>query len=371
MSKTKKVFYVVNVDWFFLSHRLPLALAMKEAGHDVFILTKDTGKRGAIEAQGLKFINVDFERSGSNPVKELLLIKTLRALYKKHRPDIIHHVTIKPAIYGSIAAKVLKKVRIINAISGLGYNFIEGRDGYVQKVVRRLMKFAYSKNVNFIFQNPDDLNLYQSLGFLTKDNYKLIKGAGVDQNEYPYTEPVKKEKLEIVITARMLVDKGIRELIKASELLFEKWQGKIKFLLVGDLDPFNLAGMKEEEIQTAVKPGYLEWMGYSSDIKSVLKSSDIVCLPSYREGLPKSLIEAMAIGRPIVTTHAPGCKECVDEGVNGFMVPVKATTELAEALEKLISDEQLRLKMGKASRTKMMAEMSLQKVVQETVSFYY
>lgn len=370
MIKSKTIFYVVNVDWFFVSHRLQLAIAMKDAGYEVFVLTKDTGRAGEIQDADLKFINIDFERSGSNPFKELFLIFYLNKIYKKYKPDIIHHVTIKPSIYGSIAAKSLKNVRVINAISGLGYNFIDGRDGIIQKIVKSMMRYAFSKNVNFIFQNPDDLSLYKSLNFLKTDNYKLIKGAGVDQDVFPYTEPVKKLKLEVIFIARMLLDKGIREFIAAANLLNDKWNGKAIFILVGDTDNHNLSAISEQEIKAAEKDGFIVWKGHQRNVIPSLINADIVCLPSYREGLPKSLIEAMAIGRPIVTTDVPGCRECVKHEYNGLLVPVKTVSELALALDKLLSDNELRIQMGIASRAKMELELSLKKVIADTYSFY-
>jgi len=372
MDQNKIIFFIVNVDWFFLSHRLQLALSMKERGYDVYILAKDTGKRDEIEENGLRFININFERSGKEPLKEILIIKQLIELYRKYKPDIIHNVTIKPAIYSSIAFKFYKKknVKFVNAISGLGYNFIDNRNGLLQKVLKKLMRFAYKGNVNFIFQNPDDKQLYQEMHFLKDNNFHIIKGAGVDSEIFQYHEPTLKDKIEIVFVARMLRDKGVQEFVDAAKILQLKWCDKANFKLVGDVDEENLSGIKKEELNAMTVSGYIYWEGYKKDVQSVLISSDIACLPSYREGLPKSLIEAMAIGRPIVTTDVPGCRECVEEGINGFLVPAQNAQMLAEALDILMSNEELRLKMGRASREKMLKEMSLQQVITETQEFY-
>lgn len=368
----KKIFFmVVNVDWFFISHRLPLALKMKSEGYDVYILTKDTGHKSEVEKSGLNFIDIPFKRSGKNPLREFATIIKLKKIIKKYKPQIIHNVTIKPVIYGSIAAKFahLKSSQVINAISGLGYNFINNRNSIVQRMIKRMMKYAFSGNVKFIFQNPDDKNTYEHFGFL-HNNYKIIKGAGVDGNLFTQVEPIQKDKIYIVTTARMLYDKGIQELIDASSILYEKYYGKILFLLVGDLDLDNPSGIPEDKLKGAVKEDYFSWVGHKKDVRPILIESDIVCLPSYREGLPKSLIEAMAIGRPIVTTDVPGCRECVDEGYNGLLVPSKDATALANALEKLINDKDSRIKMGNASRDKMMSELSLEKVLTDTLNFY-
>lgn len=371
MKAAPRIFYIVNVDNFFLSHRLPLALEAQKEGYEVFILTRDTGGRKIIEEQGLQFINIPFERSGTNPFRDFSIIVLLTRLIRQYQPAIIHNVTIKPAIYGSIAARYAKKgTTIVNAISGLGYNFINGRDGTVQKVLKRLIGYAFKSGVNFIFQNQDDCHLYQSFGLLNNNRYQIIKGAGVDGSVFKFQEPIEKQKLEILITTRLLYDKGVMEFLEAAWLLASRWEGKAKFIIAGDIDNGNKACIPEKIISGYLKEGFIEWVGFQKDIRPFLIESDIVCLPSYREGLPKSLIEAMAIGRPIVTTDVPGCRECVDEGVNGYLVPVKNVNSLAIALEKLLSNYDLRISMGKASRHKMEAELSLEKVVSETMIFY-
>lgn len=372
MIKNKKIFIVVNVDWFFLSHRLQLANSLQSDGNDVYIITKDTGKKVEITNHGLSFINIDFERSGTNILKEVKLIFKLLKLYKKYNPDIIHHVTIKPAIYGSVALSFFKNdIKCINAISGLGYNFIENRKSIIQKFLLMLMDIGFKrKNVNFIFQNSDDKNFYSSLEFLTDKNYEIIKGSGVDQNDFNYVAPIKKSKLKVVFSGRMLLDKGIVEFMEATKLLRNKYLHSVEFILMGDIDIYNKASANENLINSYLEKEYLTWIGFKNEVKDILINADIVCLPSYREGLPKSLIEAMAIGRPIVTTNTAGCKECVEENINGYLVPVKSVIELAAKIELLLDDENLRLKMGKASRNKMEIELSLNKVINDTKSFY-
>ncbi|WP_114793139.1 glycosyltransferase family 4 protein [Niabella yanshanensis] len=372
MSEKKKIFYVVNVDWFFISHRLPLAIAMKNKGFDVFLLARDTGRRSEIEECGIHFLNVDFDRAGKNPLKELKVIAHLTNLFAKYQPNIIHNVTIKPVLYGSLAARLNrgKNFKIFNAISGLGYNFINGRNGLVQKILKGLMQLAYSGNVQFIFQNPDDISLYKTMGFLDRGNYKLIKGAGVDETIFSYKQPVTTGRIKVVVTARMLYDKGIVEFIDAANLLKINWENKAVFVLAGDIDDHNPSGISESELQRMLIPGYIEWIGHQKDVRPLLEEADIVCLPSYREGLPKSLIEAMAVGRPIVTTNVPGCKECVEHEVNGYLVPAKDHVALAEALGKLLSDKDSREKMGRLSREKMVEELSLKKVISSTFEYY-
>ncbi len=372
MIKKPVLFYVVNVDWFFLSHRIQLALHALKMGYDVFLITKNTGRKSEIEKQGIKVYDMDFRRSGTNPISELKLIFGLVKLYRKHKPILIHHVTIKPNIYGSIAAR-LSGVNpvVVNAVSGLGYNFTDDRKTFFQKMLLLLIKFSFSYHrANFIFQNPDDASFYKSLGLIRDGNNILIKGAGVDENLFAFEDPIEKEKLIVLLPARMLFDKGINEFYNAAVLLKDKLFGKVEFIMAGDIDLQNPAGASKEQLSSMNIKGYFTWVGFQQNIIHLLRTSDIICLPSYREGIPKSLIEAMAIGRPIVTTDVPGCRECVENGVNGILVPPKDFVSLSEALLSLINNPQLRLKMGKASRLKMFTDMTLGKVVNKTFQFY-
>ena len=198
----------------------------------------------------------------------------------------------------------------------------------------------------------------------------IIKGSGVDEKEFGFLAPVKKQKLIVVLLARMLKDKGVLEFIEAAQTLKKEFTGKAEFWLVGGIDEHNPAHITENELNEKCDPAYIVWLGHRSDVKHVYEQSDIVCLPSYREGLPKSLIEAMAIGRPIITTDAIGCRECVDEAINGFKVPVKDYQQLSVRMKQLLLDEDLRLKMGKASREKMVNEFSLKEVVAQTFNLY-
>jgi glycosyltransferase involved in cell wall biosynthesis len=370
---TTRIFYVVNSDWFFLSHRLPLALEAIRRGYEVYLLSKNTGRKEEIESYGIRFIDVEFERSGRNPFKDLRLILELNKIYREYQPQIIHHVTIKPALYGTIAANRLTRHRplVVNAVTGLGYVFADKRKSITRTVIQFLMNYAYKKQRNrFIFQNPDDRRMYKELGYLNDRNHKIIKGAGVDTTDYKHTQPAEKDKLHIVFPARMLYDKGLSEFVKAAEMLKSTYEGRVLFSLVGGIDVHNPAAITEAGLKSLLVPGFIEWSGHIVDMKPEYQRADIVCLPSYGEGLPKSLVEAMAIGRPIVTTNVAGCKECVEEGVNGFIVPMKNVEKLAEAIEKLINDKEMRLRMGDASRRMMEKEMSLATVVRETFDFY-
>ncbi|MDR2951261.1 MAG: glycosyltransferase family 4 protein [Prevotella sp.] len=368
---TQKLFIIVNIDWFFLSHRLPIALVAKDNGYDVTIVAKDTGRKEEIEQHGLKFINIPFDRSGSNPLYELKCIFLLRKIYKKSKPDIIHHVTLKASLLGSIAAKLSRKRNVINAISGFGYNFTNEREGIKQKIIKHMMKLAFkSKYFHYIFQNPDDVEDFSKLNFVPDNHIHLIKGSGVDLNKFIYQKEVIKEKVRIILPARMLYDKGIIEFIKAAKILKKEMFTKAEFILIGDCDTQNLAGINEQVLEKQMDLPYLKWTGFEKNIFSALKNADIVVLPSYREGLPKSLIEACAVGRPIVTTDTQGCRECVKENYNGFLVPVKDYKILSQKIEMLINDAQMREKMGENSRNLAEKEFSIKSVVQKHLKIY-
>ena len=367
----KALFIVVNVDWFFLSHRLPIALAAKEKGYRVTIVSKDTGKREEIEALGLRFINVEFERSGANPLHELRCIKILYKIYKLEKPDIIHHVTLKASLLGCLAAKLSGIKRIVNAISGFGYNFTDERTGIKQRIIRTMMNMAFkSKKFHFIFQNPDDINQFMKFNFVSESQIHLIKGSGVDLNKFTYEKPISKEKVQVILPARMLYDKGIIEFIQAAKKIKDKVVDKAEFVLVGDCDTINLSGIKEEDIKREIDVPFLNWIGFKKDIFSVIKNSDIVVLPSYREGLPKSLIEACAVGRPIVTTDVEGCRECVIEGYNGYLVPAKNIETLSEKMEDLINDPEKRIRMGHNGRILAEKNFSIDSVIREHLRIY-
>lgn len=372
MNKT--ILYVANVDWFFHSHRSALAKEAVTRGYKVYVITKDTGYRSRIENMGVTFIDINFERAGKNPLKDFGLIIKLLLLYKRFKPDIIHHIAHKPNLYGAIAYRYSglgHRTRVVNAVSGLGAVFTGENQSLTQRLLFLLMRLAYgSKKVNIIFQNPDDQKLFADKGFLSMSNYTLIKGAGVDIKQYPFTPKKMDEKIVVMLPARMLVDKGIREFITAAEFLRTKLFGKVCFRLVGGADALSLTSLSEQELKSYEVPDYIEWVGHKENMRPELEMADIVCLPSYREGLPKALIEAMAIGRPIITTDVPGCRECVDDSINGLLVPAKNPEALADAILTLVNDEILCLRMGLKSREKMLAEMTLDKVIQQTFDFY-
>ncbi len=367
----KRIFFVTNVDWFFISHRLPLALQAIKEGYEVYLLTANTGRKEELEAMGIHFVIVPFERSGRNPFHELKCLWLLCKYYRRYRPNVIHHITLKAALLGSLAAKLTFSRKVINAISGLGYNFTDGRDGLLQKIVRLFIHVAFKSDCfSFILQNPDDVEMINKLQLVPPANIYLVKGSGIDLREFNYTSPGNKNCINILFPARILLDKGVMELIEAAKSIRLKVKGKAKFILAGDCDKENLAVLGEKDLCLLLESDYIEWIGFREDMLSVYKSSDIVVLPSYREGLPKSLIEACAVGRPIITTDVPGCRECVIPNHNGFLVQAKNIGELANALLMLIENADLRLEFGLKSRELAEKEFSIDKVIKDTFQIY-
>lgn len=371
-DEMKRLLFVTNVDWFFISHRFPLAIHAIQQGYEVYLLSLNTGKKQYIQENGIHFIDIPFERSGSNPFHELKCIYLLYKNYRRYRPDIVHHVTLKAALLGSVAAKLSGQYNVVNAISGLGYNFTNGRNGVLQKLIKFLIRIAFkSECFSFILQNPDDVKMIGGLDLVSPSHIFLIKGSGVDLNKFIYSEVANRIPLKVLFPARILLDKGVMEFISAAKLLQHKFMGKVKFILAGDCDKENLAVLGEDKLRSLLVSDYIEWIGHQHNMLSIYVDSDIVVLPSYREGLPKSLIEACAVGRPIVTTDVPGCRECVKSGFNGYLVPSKSIEPLANAIEILIDDDTKRKNFGMNSRLLAEKEFSIEKVIQRTFDIYH
>lgn len=367
----KKLFIIVNVDWFFLSHRLPVALAAQKAGWDVTIVTADTGKLKDIEAIGLKTINLPMSRSGMNLKEELGTMRFLYNLYKREKPDVVHHVGMKTILWGTLAAKFANVNGVVNAVSGLGGFFAEDNKSMLAKVMPKVLKFSHGrKNLLVIFQNNEDRAMYVKKGIINDRQARFIKGSGVNLQEFCYTPEPTEGKIKIILTARMIVEKGVFLLTEAAEKLRKEYEDKAEFWLVGGIDD-HPGAITKEQLDAACDGKYVKWLGYRTDVKELLQQSHIVAFPSYyMEGLPKSLIEATAIGRPIITTQSIGCKDTVDDGVNGFLIAPKEVEPLVEKLRLLIDDAALRQRMGKAAREKAEKDFSLDVVIERHLSIY-
>lgn len=362
---------VVNEDRFFLSHRKEIALAAQEAGWDVTVVCKDTGQRKDVEALGLKMLELPVNPTGMNPLQEFKTWRFLYTLYKKNRDAVVHHVGLKNILWGGLAAKLARVNGVVNAVSGLGTIFSGNKLGMTAKGILAIMRFSNKrKSVKVIFQNQEDRELFLQHRVVCLSQVEFIKGSGVDLNAFKYVPEPESEKLKVVFSARMVKEKGVIELIEAANQLKQDYEGKVEFWLCGRL-AVNADAVSQEELETRCDRKYIQWLDFQSDMKSVLEQCHIVAFPSYyREGVPKSLIEACAVGRPIVTTDSVGCKDVVDDGVNGFLIPVRDSEALAQKLRILFDDKELRVRMGKASREKAEKEFGIEKVVEKHLVIY-
>lgn len=370
MSEKKKILIVVNSDWFFLSHRLPIALEAKKQGFEIHVSSRDTGRAKEIESYGLIFHELPISCSGTNLIEELLAVRHFIKFYKRIKPDLVHHVTMKPVVYGSYAAKILN-IPVLNAVSGMGYVFTSHKGKVLPFIVKNFIKLGWKPGkTHVIFQNPDDLKQVGDLGLLKGIDNTIIKGSGVNLDEFAYIDMPKEQPWRIILPARLLFDKGIREFKLASERLKEKWQGQVVFQLAGDVDFGNRTSITKEELLSWEDPDYFEWIGFQKNMSQFLGLAYLVVLPSYREGLPKTLIEANAIGRPIVTTDTVGCRECVIDGENGYLSNLQDDEDLALKIDTILSNKELALNMSKNARIFAEKHFSIKNVVSKHLELY-
>lgn len=363
-----KLLFVVTEDWYFVSHRLPLAVAAQAAGFDVAVATREGRQADVIRGAGIRLIPFSLSRRGGNPLREVM---ALWRLYSREQPDLVHHVALKPVMFGALAAWLARVPAQVNAVAGLGWLFTSSSG--VVRLVRPILRWMLARLLNrshslTIVQNPEDRTLLERSG-LSSTRLRLIRGAGVDiQIYYPVVPPP--EPVCIVLVSRMLWDKGVGLFVEAARRLTEAGVNA-RFVLVGDPDPANPASVPESILRSWHGQHGVEWWGRREDMPAVLQAAHIACLPSsYGEGLPKSLLEAAACGLPIVTTDAPGCREVVRDGVNGLLVPVRDAAALAVALERLIGDAALRRAMGEQSRLLAETEFGLENVIAQTLAVY-
>lgn len=366
----KRLIIVVNVDFFFLSHRKNLAVTAQKKGFDVTVITHDTGRISEISDLGLKVINLPLNRSGMNLRDEFKTFFFLFKQYRRINPDIVHHVGLKPVLWGSLAAKFAGIKGEVNALSGMGTLFIGENKSRITEGILKFLRFTFNrKNVATIFQNKEDLSMFKDEGVLKKSQNNIIEGSGVDLDVYKFTDEPISDRVRILFAGRMLKTKGVIELFRAAEILRDKCNDMAEFVFAGSVDD-NPDALSQKEIEEKCDGKYIVWIGNRSDMIEQYKKCHVMCLPSYREGLPKAVIEAMAIGRPIVTTNAIGCKDTVDEGKNGYKVPVGDSKQLADSLYKLISDKELRIRMGKKSREFAENKYDLQMVINKHLEIY-
>jgi glycosyltransferase involved in cell wall biosynthesis len=372
MTRRPKLLYLVSEDWYFVSHRLPLALAAKAAGFDVAVATR-VGRHGAaIEDAGLRLIPISMARSSLAPVHELRTLREVTGLVAREAPDLVHNVALKPVIYGTHAARRAGIKGVVNALMGLGWVFSSdsAKARALRPFIAQALRYALSApDTRTIVQNGDDAALLGDRALAPRDTIRLIRGSGVDPGNYRTDDAAAGTPL-VVLPARLLIAKGVREFISAAALL--KSQGvNARFALVGEPDTDNPAAIAREEILDAVLAGHVEHWGWRNDMPDVFAEASLVCLPTfYGEGVPKALIEAAASARAIVATDVPGCREIVRPGDNGWLVPPRDVEALATALRQAIAQPGLCAEFGTRGRRKAEREFSLEAVIHATLGVY-
>lgn len=368
----RRLLFVVNTAWFFMSHRLPIAEALMRAGVEVHLAAPAGDDLEEVAARGIVVHPLRLSRSGLNPVRELETIGDLVALYRRLRPDVIHHVTPKPVLYGSIAARLARMPAIVNAISGLGHAFV-GTDRRA-RVMRAVASLLYRgtfrhPNAHTIFQNPSDRDILETIVPQIRGRSTLIPGSGVHLSAFSPT-PFADGPVTVLLAARMLANKGVREFVAAARVLRHSGHD-LRLALVGEPDTGNPTSIARDELASWADEGVVEWWGKRSDMPQVLAAAHIFCLPSHGgEGVPKSVIEAMACGRPVVTTDVPGCRDAVIDGETGLVVPPRNVDALVDALVTLAADASRRSQMGEAARARAEAMFSIEAVVNAHLSIY-
>jgi glycosyltransferase involved in cell wall biosynthesis len=364
-----RILYVVTEDWYFLSHRLPMARAARAAGYDVHVATRLSNGKAAIEAEGFTPHALDWRRGSLSPLHSLAGVLELRKLLRSLKPDILHNVSLKPVLLGSIASLGLP-MAVVNGLTGLGTLFVgdHKRSGLARPLVRAALKGLLGRaNSRTIVQNPDDKQFVLDLG-VPETHIDLISGSGVDTAHFvPLPEPG--PPVTAAYVGRMLVDKGVETLIEAFALATSRGS-KLQLLLAGDTDRENLGSLAPEQLREFASAFGINWLGHVADIRDVWTRAHFAVLASRREGLPKSLLEAAACGRPMVATDTPGCREIAIEGETALTFPVGDAAALAEAMTCMVSDAEMRARFGKAARDLVERKFSAEVIGKEIVALY-
>ena len=375
MSKKKiKLVILINDLSFFYSHRLPIAEAAKDNSYDVIV---GYGEHGGVnpktlEKKGFSLYLVPMERGSMSITKNMKSFFYIWRFFKRERPDIVHLITIKPYLFGGIIARLIGVPCLVSAVSGLGTLFVHKdlKSRFLRALVYPLYKFAF-KHLNqvVIFQNKDDAKKLVNWGVVNSKKIKLIKGSGVRLENFTNLNE-NKGIPTVCFASRLLVDKGVYEFISAATLIKKKKDIKAKFFLAGDLDEKNPTGLNKNDLDKIKDRGFVEILGYQKDIPRLFAKSNIICLPSYREGFPKTLMEAAAARRAVITTNVPGCRDAIIPNKTGLLVPVKNSRALANAIEDLIKNSKKRLKMAKAGRELAEREFAIENIVNAHIKIY-
>ena len=366
----KRCVFVINQDWYFCSHWMVRAIAIKKSGFEVWVAVPPGDQVIQIEQAGLRVLPIKIQRKDTNPLKELLSFLDLLVKLYKLSPELIINSTIKPSLYGSLIGRLLR-IPTISSINGLGHIFINQswKSKSLRRIIQVCFRLAATTNKNrFLFQNQEDKDLFIGNNICRKQQTNVIPGAGVDPDKYAYSLEPESATVKILFAARLLWEKGIKELIQAANILKEN-NTNCEIFIAGILDEGNPSAVSEDNLIEWERHKLIRWLGKIEHMSELISSVNIVTLPTfYGEGIPKILIEAAACGRPIVTTNTPGCRDIVTHEKNGLLVPTKNPHLLAKALERLIYEPETRIKMGKFGRQLVLQNYSEEIIVRKTIN---
>ncbi len=370
----RKAIMVISEDWYFLSHRFELALALQRAGWEVRVVTQVNRPEDAamITRAGLQLTPLALERGRLFALSDVRYLWRLIRLYRAERPAVVHHVAMKPILYGSLAALFVPRAGVINALAGLGYLFTHrgGRVRVVRKMVLLFFRRLFARRqTRVILQNGEDQTFFRDRLGVPAANLRLVRGSGVATERFQPVVHGPRERPVVVMVARLLRDKGVHELAEAARLL-RRADVAVRVQLVGGVDEKNPNSLTRFEADALQAEGAVEWLGHRTDVSAIYARADVAVLPSYREGLPKSLLEAAASGLPLVGTDTSGCREVITDGDNGLLVPVGDARRLADALRRLIGDAGLRARLGARSRERAEREFAQEAIFAQTAAIY-
>ena len=365
-----RILYVVTEDWYFLSHRLPMARAAKNAGYEIHVATRLNSARAAIEAEGFTPHALSWQRGSLSPTRSLAGVAELRKLLREFKPDILHNISLKPVLLGSIASLGLSSIAVVNSLTGLGTLFVSNhrKSEFTRPLVIAALKALLKRpNNRTIVQNPDDRRFVLGLG-VPESSVDLIPGSGVDTAHFtPLPEPP--PPITAAYVGRMLADKGLMTLIQAYSLATSRGL-KLQLLLAGDTDQENPGSLAPEQLREFASAFGINWLGHVADIREVWARAHIAVLASRREGLPKSLLEAAACRRPMIATDTPGCREIAIRDETALTFPVDDAPALAEALTQMAGDGEMRARLGKRARELVEEKFSADVIGKQIVALY-
>lgn len=367
-----RIVFLSHVDFNLYLFRLPVMKAMVKQGWEVFALCPEGEYSPRFADEGIVHIHYDIERSSLNPLKELSAIRNIAAALRAINADILHTFTVKPNIYGTLAARLAGTKTTFCSVTGLGSFFIESgpKAMFIRTLISILYRIVFTLAKGVVFQNGDDRELFIAKKIVSREKTHLIKGSGIDTTLWNRkNERGAEEQKCVLFIGRLLIHKGIREFIQAARIVKVSYPG-VRFTVAGDFDGGNPYNLPKEEFDAAIEEGIIEFVGWQEDVRPLYEAADLFVLPSYREGMPRTAIEAASMGLPVITTDAVGCREVVEEGVNGYLVPIGESRKLADRIIRLLVDDALYHKMAENAREKAVSEFDIVAIVTQHLQLY-